>query len=317
MLNLIILIIGLALLVVGGDVIVRGASGLAAKMGVSSLIIGMTVVAFGTSAPELAVNVTAAVKGSSGISFGNIIGSNIANIGLILGLTALLRPMTIQRPVIIREIPMMLLATAAVIIMACDFALGGADNIITRGDGLILLLLFGVFMYYTTFDMLQQRENNLDVESEGSSLTYALMTIGGLIMLIFGGRWTVNAAVEIARIIGISEAVIGLTIVAIGTSLPELVTSIIAARKGESDLAIGNVVGSNIFNLLLVMGITASVNPVAIPADGYIDLLMVGAISLILLPFAISQRRLSRIEGGVLLAAYCGFIVWRALPAII
>ena len=323
MIDFLLLVLGMAMLLGGGDLLVRGASALAKNLGISSLAIGLTVVAFGTSAPELAVNTTAALRGSGDISFGNIVGSNIANIGLVIGCAALLRPLDVKGSVISREIPMMLLATLAAVILGLDMAVRGSENMFDRSDALILLLFFGVFLYYTISEVLQHRptdsfvsqtlEKGIDGEKHSLMLN-VVFTGAGLALLVYGGKVAVDAAVNIARTFHVSEAIIGLVLIAVGTSLPELVTSVVASIKAQSDLAIGNVVGSNIFNLLFIMGTTSVITPVALPASGYLDLIMMAVLSVILLPFAISGRhRISRIEGGILLLLYCTYMAWRVL----
>jgi cation:H+ antiporter len=322
MIDVLLLALGLFMLLGGGDLMVRGASALAENLGISPLVIGLTVVAFGTSAPELAVNTAAALKGSSDISFGNIIGSNIANIGLIIGCAALIRPLHVQGSVIVREIPMMLLATGAALVMGLDTIMRTSQSLYDRSDGVILLLFFGVFLYYTISEVLHKRVEDTFVsqsvafraaEKKKPVFFNLFLTGMGLALLIYGGDTTVSASIGIARALHFPEAVIGLVLVALGTSLPELVTSIIATIKGQSDLAIGNVVGSNIFNLLFIMGVTANLRPITIPQGGYFDLAMMVVLSLILLPFAISgKHRISRIEGFVFLILYSGYILWRA-----
>ncbi len=316
------LLAGMTMLLLGGDILVRGASALAKALGVSPLVVGLTVVAFGTSAPELSVNLTAALTGSGDISFGNIIGSNIANIGLILGVAALIKPIKIDSIVITREIPMMLLASAATVIMGIDAQLRQPPDIVDRADGLLLLLLFSVFIYYTVSEVIRNRQADAFVrQASGSpprvkaqSIAWNLLVVAaGLTALIFGGTLTVDGAVRLADALGMPKSVIGLTVVAIGTSLPELATSVLAALKGHAELAIGNVVGSNIFNLLLVTGLTAAIKPIPIPAGGTADLLVMLAFSVILLPLAISDRfRIVRTEGAVLLFLYLAFTCWRA-----
>jgi len=321
--DLLWLALGLSLLMLGGETVVRGATGLARLLGVSPLVIGLTVVAFGTSAPELAVNVIAAWEGMGDISFGNIFGSNMANIGLIVGCTALMRPILIRGVVIAREIPMMLLASAAAIVMGFDGALDGGKDQIDRADGILLLLLFLVFLYYTIGDFVRQRagsEANGAIDEslgEDGSLTRHLMFTGvGLAALTWGADVTVESAASVARALGVSEVVIGLTILAVGTSLPELVASVVATMRGQAELAIGNVVGSNIFNLLLVAGVTSVVRPIPIPAGGHLDLLVVALLSLMLFGVsATANRRIIRGEALLLLSVYVGYILWRASSA--
>lgn len=321
--DLLLLVVGLGLLLGGGDALVRGAVALAERFGIPAVIVGLTVVAFGTSTPELVVNLVAAYRGTSEIGFGNVIGSNIANIGLLLGLTALYRPLTAHPSVVTREIPMMLLASLAALIMAEDVFLTGRDaNLFNRDDGVLLLLLFGVFLYYTVADALRQR-GEVAAEFEQAQAERArprrgwlivALLVGGLAALIVGGQFTVNAAVSLARGAGVPEVVIGLTIVAVGTSLPELATCVAAARRGESDVAVGNIVGSNIYNLLFIFGCTAAIAPIPLPDGGIVDLVVMLGFSLALLPIAMThQKRITRLEGGVLLLLYAAYTVWLAL----
>lgn len=316
-----LLVSGLALLLGGGNFLVTGASALARNLGVSPLVIGLTVVAFGTSAPELSINLLAALQGNSGISFGNIIGSNIANIGLILGLTAMVRPLSIESVIISREIPMMILVSLIALIAGSDVVLRSSPDVFDRSDGLVFLLLFGVFMYYTIGDVLKKKHDPLVEEAEafagGKGLKDTALNLGmffgGLAGLIAGGKLSVDAAVGIAGLLGVPQVIIGLTVVAIGTSLPELVTSLVAVFQGKADIAVGNVVGSNIFNLLLVNGTCSVLNPVAVPQSGGIfDLLMMVALSLFLLPMGMTHgRKIVRWEGALLLLLYLGYTVWR------
>jgi len=325
--DLLWLAVGIFLLTAGGETVVRGAAALARRLGVSTLVIGLTVVAFGTSAPELAVNVIAAIQKQGAISFGNIFGSNMANIGLIVGVTAILRPIVIKDVVIRRELPMMLLATAGALAMGFDAALsaGGAlppfPDFYTRSDGILLLMFFLVFLYYTVGDFVRQRSNgNGDTQkSEVDSKTVDSLWGGvglttlGLVLLIGGAEITVDAAVNLARSLGVSEELIGLTLIAVGTSLPELVASVSATIRGHAELAIGNVVGSNVFNLLLVLGITSIVRPVPVPPGGHLDLLVVAGLSLVLFAVAASHRReIVRTEACLLLAVYIGYLGWRS-----
>jgi cation:H+ antiporter len=323
------MVIGLALLVGGAEALVRGASALARRLGVPAIVIGLTIVAFGTSTPELAVNVQAALAGNTGVSFGNVVGSNIANIGLILAVAALVRPLDVHASVVNREIPMLLLGTAAAIAMAHDRRLNGsAADAFVRGDGLVLLMLFSIFLYYTVLTALRQRPPgdpyvaavHEDVAAQPPQRLWIslLLTALGLAGVIVGGKWTVDNAVVLARQAGVSDAIIGLTFVAVGTGLPELVTSVIAARRGHSDLAVGNVVGSNIYNLLFVLGATAVIRPVDVPPEGgHADLLVMAALTAALLPLSMyRQRRIGRVGGGMLLMAYVVYVIWRVAPAV-
>jgi len=315
LLSLVLLAVGITLLVAGGEALVRGASALASNFGVPPVVIGLTVVAFGTSAPELAVNVQAAVDGKPGISFGNIMGSNLANIGLIVGLAALIRPLAIHSKVIRRELPMMLVATVAVVLMGFDRRLRGeAIAQFDRVDGLLLLVLFSVFLTYLFRDIRQSRSRRSDYEVPPyPPLVSILLSVLGIAGLVGGGRITVNAAHDIAVAVGASDFVIGLTVVAIGTSLPELATALVATYRKHADLAVGNVVGSNIFNLLFVLATTSVIHPVPLPRGGWIDLLAVLGLSVLLVPFSISGNyRILRWEGALLLIAYFAYMGARA-----
>jgi len=318
---ILLFVLGFALLLGGGHLLVQGASSLARTLGIPPLVIGLTVVSFGTSAPELAVNLTAVLSDKGGISFGNIVGSNIANIGLILGCAALIRPLAIGGIVISREIPMMLLASLAASILAADRLLtGAATDLLSRSDGLVLLLFFAVFLFYTVGEMVSARRTDplirqATARGSGSTLRALTMDIlwvtGGLAALIGGGRLSVVGAARIAQLLGMPEEIIGLTIVAIGTSLPELITSVMASWKGQSEIAVGNVVGSNIFNLLFIGGLSATVGTIPVPAAGLQDLAVMLLFSVILLPIAITdQRRITRPEGMLLLALYAGYTGW-------
>lgn len=320
----VILIAGLVLLVGGANVMIQGATALATAFRVPPVAIGLTIVAFGTSAPELVVNCTAAMAGQTSLAFGSIVGSSTLNLGWVLAVTALVRPIKVERSIISRELPMMLLATAAFCILAADrFFDRAPENLLTRGNGMILLLLFGVFLYYTIAGLLLAPKKPADpfleevsdeVErrkpiSKGKSF---LMTLGGLVGLVCGGRITVHAAVQMATAMGISEAIIGLTIISFGTTLPELITGILATRRGEGDIAIGNLVGSNIFNLLFIGGTVSTIQPVAVPRGGMADLLALAVLSALALPICIrGERTVTRSEGAFLLLFYFSYMAWR------
>lgn len=323
-LNLLLLLFGLFLLLGGGDILVRGASALAKGFGVSPIVIGLTVVAFGTSAPELSVNLLAAFQGNTEISFGNVIGSNIANIGLILGISAIIRPLAIEGVIITREIPMMLFASFLALITGMDNILRNSPNIFDRAEGLLFLLTFCVFLFYTIGDVfLRRKDDPLIQQAKGISEKKSfrktfynlLLFFSGLILLVIGGKVAVDAAVTVAESLNVPNVIIGLTIIAIGTSLPELVTSGIATWKGHTDIAIGNIVGSNIFNLLFINGICATLRPIPIPpSGGGQDLLMMLFLSLLLLPLCITdKKKIVRWEGWLLLFLYFGYSSWRIL----
>jgi cation:H+ antiporter len=316
------LLVGLVLLVGGAEALVRGGSGLARDLGVSPLVVGLTVVAFGTSAPELAVNLDASLRDQGELSFGNIVGSNIANLGLVIGIFAWLRPIPVEGTIIRREVPMMIAATLIVSVMAVG-AGNGVPRAFSRGEGVILLLMFCTFMYYTVSDVFRQRASDPFVVQTGLSTPSRFwgslrlniaMTLLGLIILVVGAELTVHAAVGLAEAFGVSQALIGLTLVALGTSLPELVTGIVAALRGQSDLAVGNIVGSNIFNLLFILGISTIVRPVPVPAGGPWDLLVLCLLSVLLLFMCLTHRQqILRREAVVLLSIYVIYIGARSL----
>ncbi|SIQ66442.1 cation:H+ antiporter [Shewanella morhuae] len=292
---------GFIILTLGAEALVRGASSIALRLGITPLIIGLTIVAFGTSAPELAVSVKSALAGNSGIALGNVIGSNIANIGLILAITALIRPIQVQSQVVKRDIPLMILAS----MLFWGLLLDGELSLI---DGVVLLsLLVG----YLAFSYISSKNSNEEEEIDAgpnNPLLSVLFIVVGISMLVGGGILFVNGAVDLAKTFGVSEVIIGLTIVAIGTSMPELVTSVIAALKGQSDIAIGNVVGSNLFNILGILGVTAIVQPVSALGFQSIDFIVMLAFAVIILPFAWTGLRIGRREGTVLLLGYLGYM---------
>jgi cation:H+ antiporter len=300
---------GLALLYLGGDALVRGASALALRLGISPLAVGLTIVAFGTSAPELVVSVDAALGGANDIAVGNVVGSNIANIALILGLSALVCPTTVHAKIVRLDAPLMILASLALI-----GAL--ANGHVSRIEGALLALgLAG----YAVFTFWEARRETKAVKREFASaapsrplplIWSTVFVAGGLLMLVAGGHLLVTSAVRMATALGVSQATIGLTIVAIGTSLPELATSLIAAFKRQGDIAIGNIVGSNLFNILGILGATATLRPLALGAISAIDLTVMLALSATLLVLLHSRPALARTEGAVLLTSYVAYIAW-------
>jgi cation:H+ antiporter len=312
-LNIVLLLVGFALLIKGADYLVIGASALARRYKVSELVIGLTVVAFGTSTPELIVNVVSATNGLNDVAFGNVIGSNILNLLFIVGLSAAILPITVQRSTIFKEIPYSIIAAIVLLLLANDHLYNESrPNSISLVDAILLLVLFLLFIFYV-FKNIKNDDPDIQVDHKNYSiLTTILFILGGLAGLIFGGRMSVNNAVEIAHSLGISERIIGLTIIAAGTSLPELATSAVAAYKRNSDIAIGNVVGSNIFNIFLVLGITALIRPLPYPITFNTDITVLIAGSFLLLFFTYSGRKavIERWEGICLLLCYLGYTVW-------
>lgn len=310
----IILIVGFALLIKGADYFVKGASSIAAALRVSPLLIGLTIVAFGTSSPEATVSIAAALEDSAGVAIGNVVGSNIFNITLVVGITALLNPIAVQSETIRKEIPFTLLAGIALLIIVSDTVLQAAsENVITRSDGFILLLLFSVFMYYVFEVARKSREQEMGAGINTTGLTWPkqlLFTIGGLAAIIFGGDLVVRSAVEIALEVGMSETLVGLTIVAVGTSLPELITSITAAVKKETEIALGNIVGSNIFNIFFVLGAAASISPLSVGNDIFIDIIIMIVLTILLLVFSRTNFTIGKGEGIVLIAGYVLYLVY-------
>lgn len=307
------LLIGIVGILWGADRFTDGAIAVARRFQINGLIIGLTIVAFGTSLPEFITSFWGALKGNSGVSVGNIIGSNLFNTLVIVGASALASPIMIKASSVKKEIPFALLASLAFIFLCFDRLLNNqAIDFISRGDGLILLLFFAIFLSYTFANAKQDQseESEQDETTPLSSLKIAFYLLIGLAVLIIGGDFFVSGAIQIAQNFGVSDAVIGLTIVAGGTSLPELATSVFAAKKGSSDLAIGNVVGSNIFNIFFVMGACSSVFPLAVGDISYLDFAMLIISMLLLWLFAATGRKISRSEGAILLATYFIYLAY-------
>lgn len=310
------LIIGLILTVYGANWLVDGASSLAKKLNISNLVIGLTVVAFGTSMPEFVVSFISALNGKTDIAIGNVVGSNTFNILFTLGITAAIYPITVQRTTIWKEIPFTLLAALVLFVMANGMLINGdTADIITHSDGLILLFFFLIFLYYsieTSKQWISSEELIVRIFPLWKSILFILL---GLAALIGGGKLMVDGAVDIAHLLGISESIIGITIVSIGTSVPELATSLVAASKKNSDIAIGNVVGSNIFNILFILGITATIRPLPFNPTMNIDLMVCVLASIILFStmFVGRKAKIGKIEGCTMLLlyiAYMGYQVW-------
>lgn len=310
LIDIILLLVGFALLIKGADWFVEGASKIADKLGIPQLVIGLTIVAFGTSAPEAAVSISAALKGNDAVALaiGNVVGSNIINILLILGITAAISPLVVQKSTLQYEIPYVILVSIVLPVI------GYFDGAVGRVDGFILSALMVVYMLYLL--RAAKKGNAVIEEVEGaeageSVLKMLVMLVIGLVMIVFGSDVTVDAASALAAAFGMSERLIGLTIVAFGTSLPELITSVTAAIKGKADIAIGNIVGSNIFNILFVLGIASIITPIGYAASFKIDsLVMIGAAVLLLLCVANKERKLKRSGGIVMLVCCVGYFVY-------
>ncbi len=316
--NFLLVALGIALVSGGAHYLVEGAAAIAKRLGVSDLVIGMTVVAFGTSMPELVVSMAAALRGSGEVALGNVIGSNTANIGLILGLTAIIQPMRIRHATIWQDIPFSFVGIIVVLIMASDPTLDRSGSaVISRADGLILLCFFSIYLYYTFSTARKERSVAEDIKRHPLWLAL-LWVIGGLAALSYGGRLTVDGAVGIARALSISEAIIGLTLVAVGTSLPELATSIAAALRGRADMAMGNVVGSNIFNTFFILGVSASAAPLPIGKITAVDFLACLLATVLMFASGLVWKRqiMYRPKGGVLLGLYLLYLVWLVFEAL-
>lgn len=303
---------GFYLLIQGADKLIRGATSLGKRLKVSDMAIGLTVVAFGTSLPELTVNVFGSLSGNTGIVLGNIIGSNIANVFLILGAAALVRPLVVTDQTVWKEIPMALLAGIVLVAMVSDQIISGHGfSMLDRVDGIVLLCFFAIFLSYVS-SMIKNANFPEEKSEELLSLPQTYLSISlGLLGLVIGGKLVVNGAVDIAQLFGISETVIGLTIVAIGTSLPELVTSLLAAYRGNANIAVGNIVGSNIFNIFFILGVSALIAQIPVGTVSFLDegmLLLSGAL-LFAIMFIGKRFELERWQGGVMVALYVLYLV--------
>lgn len=315
LLPVILFVLGLLLLVKGANYLVDGASSAAKKMGISAIVIGLTIVAFGTSAPELIVNLFASYKGTTDIAIGNVLGSNIANILLILGISAAIFPLAVKKGTVWKEIPLALLAVVLMFLMANDTIIeGGSFSAITRIDGLILISFFIIFLYYTFGISKVEANHGADVKIHSGFIS-SLMIVGGLLGLALGGKFVVDSAVAITRALGVSEALIGLTIVAVGTSLPELATSAVAAYKKNTDIAIGNIVGSNIFNIFWILGISAAIRPLPFSSALNFDAGITVLTTLLLFVFIFIGKRhiIERWQGAMFIALYVFYVVYLVL----
>ncbi len=310
----ILLIIGFILLIKGADYFVEGSSNLAKALKIPTLIIGLTVVAFGTSAPEAVVSIVASTKGSNEIALSNIIGSNIFNLLAVLGISAIVKGLKANRQIITKDFLFSILATFILIALMFDkFLSGDKLNIITRGEGLVLLSILVLYVY--SLILTASKEKKLTKEKHKLTPKDILMLVLGLLAVILGGELVVKTSQQIALNLGISETLVGLTIVSIGTSLPELVTSIVAAKKGETDIALGNVIGSNIFNILFVLGISSTLSPILVNSQSLIDVLILLGITIICYIFTIYNQRIGRTKGIIMTITYLIFMIYIIMRA--
>ncbi|MDR2890115.1 MAG: calcium/sodium antiporter [Alistipes sp.] len=320
--NILLLIVGLALIVGGANFLTEGASGIAKRMRVSEFVIGLTIVGFGTSMPELVVSLFAAIKGHSEMAIGNVVGSNMFNTMVILGITAMIRSVEFSKNNLTRDLPFAALASVVLVVMGCDVLTGsGEADVITRGEGMVLLCFFAVFMVYTFLTGHDEEASYREALEEGAEAVeekrkhvwlLVLMVVAGLAGLIFGGEMFIGSATKLALSLGVSESVIAVTLVAGGTSLPELATSVVAMIKGKGDLALGNIVGSNIFNIFLILGVSATVSPLTMGDIMPADLFALLGSSLMMFVFAASFRRraMDKPEGIISLLVYAAYVWW-------
>ena len=314
--DILLFIVGLALILSGANALTDGASSIAKRMKVSELVIGLTIVAFGTSAPELAVSAISAIKGSGDIALGNVVGSNLFNTLMIIGCTVLVRPLKVSRLLIKKEIPLCILASFVLILLCADATEGCVAGGLSRTDGLVLLCFMAIFLSHTFSIAAGEEQNASESGIKEMPLWRAILfSIGGLLFLIAGGESFVRGASGLARALGASESLIAVTIVAGGTSLPELATSVVAALKGRSEMAVGNVVGSNLFNIFLILGLSSTISPIKLAGIGAIDLGMVLLSSVVLWFVGVfyKERTITRVEGALMIALYVAYTLYLIL----
>ncbi|MCR4605556.1 MAG: calcium/sodium antiporter [Eubacterium sp.] len=322
-LNLVILLVGFVALIKGADIFVDGSADVARKFKIPGVVIGLTIVAMGTSAPELAVSVSAGISGSNQIAVSNVVGSNIFNLIVVLGVCALLKPLPVDDRIKKRDFPICLIATIALVFMAGLYFIFGprpdiSDNLATAGivsriGGIILMVGFVAYMVYTVRYAKKNKTEDDDDTETAPLWKDILFIVLGAGMIVVGGDGVVSSAKNLAMVWGMSETLVGLTIVAIGTSLPELVTSIVASVKGENGMAIGNVVGSNIFNLLLILGVSSSITPIPVTVASFFDLSLLLGVSIITYIFVCTGKKITRIEGGIMVLMYIAYTTYAIL----
>ncbi|WP_042273699.1 calcium/sodium antiporter [[Clostridium] dakarense] len=331
--NYIFLIVGFILLVKGADIFVDGSSSIAKILKIPPIIIGLTIVAFGTSAPEAAVSITASINGQNGMAIGNVIGSNIFNLLMVVGASGFISTLLVKKSILSRELPFVLITSLLLIILSTDmFITNSSSYTLSRIDGAILLLLFAGFLYYLISSALKSRNSSLDidetsldievidrdviVQQKSSPMSKSIfLSVVGILAIILGGKIVVDCASDIASSFGVSDQLIGLTVVAIGTSLPEFVTSIVAATKGESDLALGNVIGSNIFNILFVLGISALISPMTVDPKLFIDGVVMIIATIITSFFAFRKNNINKYESLTLMILYVAYMAYLIMTA--
>lgn len=322
MLNVFWLLLGVALIILAANWLTDGAASIARRFGISDLVVGLTVVAFGTSTPELSISIVSALQGNAPMAIGNVVGSNIFNILVIIGVVSLIRPIKVERSLMVNDIGLVVISAFALLAIGCSDILGdGAQRVVSRVNGILLLLFFVIFVRYT-FSQAKNGEHDDDPAAKNGAQRKelpvwrsVLLVIAGLVGLVYGGDRFVAGASGVAISLGMSEAVVGLTIVAAGTSLPELAASVAAAIKGNSGIAVGNVIGSNIFNIFLVLGASATIRPLPFGGITHFDLIVLILSSLVFWLFCwkFGKRTITRAEGAILFAFYIAYIVYQVL----
>lgn len=303
------LLLSIVVIVKGSDMLVDGCVNLAKFLRVPTLVIGLTVVAIATGVPEIAISITSSIKGSNGLLLGNLLGSNMFNILFILGLIALIKPLLVKREIIIKNYLFALLSCFVLFVISYDVYFGDEFyNVITRSEGILLLCFAGIFLYSTILGVMDERR--LKVEKGKFTAKDAVCILIGILMVAISAEVIVNSSVNISKWFGISENLIGLTVIAVGTNLPELVTSVVAVRKGEIDMAIGNLVGTNIYNIFLILGIAATINPIAISPSSFMDIIILAITSIIVYIFIQHKKDISKMEGILMIGLYIVYIVY-------
>lgn len=326
----VLLLFGFLLLVKGADYFVDGSSNIAKFLGIPTLLIGLTIVAFGTSAPEAAVSVTASIKGQNGIALGNVIGSNIFNLLCVVGMSAFIKPLSVKKSILLKEFPFLILSSVLLLILGNDLIFQQNQNpVLSLSDGVVFLMFFGIFIYYLVEVSINYRNTNRnlisntnielssnDISNNNSDISLSksiVLSILGILGIIIGGKLVVDCSSNIALNFGVSQKMVGLTIVSIGTSLPEFVTSVVAASKGESDIALGNVIGSNIFNILFILGVSSLITPISVDPSLFLDISIMIIVTIIAYVFAIRKKDISKFEGIILICSYILYMIYVVL----